>query len=69
MTPLLVEVKAFDALATVMGIEDADPAPCLPAPVKSNFGTVFADEHIAANLKSVLTATASAEPVRRSHLT
>jgi hypothetical protein len=50
--------ESLDTLATVMGIKDADRA-MFASTVKSNFGTVFADEHIAANLKSVLTATAA----------
>lgn len=50
--------ESLDTLATVMGIKDADRA-VFASTVKSYFGTVFADEHIAANLKSVLTATAA----------
>mgnify|MGYP006177845307 CR=1 FL=1 len=41
--------ESLDTLATVMGIKDADRA-VFASTVKSNFGTVFADEHIAANL-------------------
>jgi len=48
--------ESLDTLAAVMGVKDADRAQ-FASTVKANFGTVFADEHIAANLKSVLTAT------------
>ena len=48
--------ESLDTLAAVMGVKDADRA-LFTSTVKRNFGTVFANEQIAANLKSVLTAT------------
>ena len=45
----------LDALAVVMGVDKADRA-LLAATLKNEFAVVFGDEHVAANLKSVLAA-------------
>lgn len=47
--------ESLDALALVMGVADADRA-VFAATLKGQFATVFADEQVAANLKSVLAA-------------
>ncbi len=49
--------ESLDALASVMGVRAADK-PVLVAALKSEFGTVFADEHVAQNMKKVLAADA-----------
>ena len=45
----------LDALAVVMGVDKADRA-LFAATLKHEFAVVFGDEHVAANLKSVLAA-------------
>lgn len=45
----------LDALASVMGVK-ADDRAAFAAAIKSNFGTVFANDNVAANLKEVLAA-------------
>ncbi|MGE5451074.1 MAG: DUF3015 family protein [Acidobacteriota bacterium] len=45
----------LDALASVMGVK-ADDRAAFAAAIKSNFSTVFANDHVAANLKEVLAA-------------
>ena len=45
----------LDALAVVMGVDKADRA-LFAATLKNEFAVVFGDEHVAANLKSVLAA-------------
>lgn len=45
----------LDALASVMGVK-ADDRAAFAAAIKSNFSTVFANDHVAANLKDVLAA-------------
>lgn len=45
--------ESLTVLGDVMGVKAADRA-LFAATIKANFSTVFADEHIAANLKSVL---------------
>src|SRR5574343_1094390 len=45
----------LDALAVVMGVK-ADDRAAFAAAIKSNFGTVFANDNVAANLKEVLAA-------------
>ncbi len=45
----------LDALASVMGVK-ADDHAAFAAAIKSNFGTVFANDNVAANLKEVLAA-------------
>jgi hypothetical protein len=47
--------ESLDALVTVMGVKETDRAAFVAA-VKTQFATVFADEHVAANLKQVLAA-------------
>jgi hypothetical protein len=47
--------ESLDALATVMGVKDADRA-AFASTIKGQFATVFANEQVAANLKSVLAA-------------
>ena len=47
--------ESLDTLAAVMGVKDADRA-LFAATIKANFATVFANEQVAANLKSVLAA-------------
>lgn len=45
----------LDALASVMGVKSDDRA-AFAAAIKSNFSTVFANDHVAANLKEMLAA-------------
>lgn len=45
----------LDALASVMGVK-ADDRAAFAAAIKSNFGSVFANDNVAANLKEVLAA-------------
>jgi len=47
--------ESLNVLADVMGVKTADRA-AFAATIKANFATVFANEQIAANLKSVLAA-------------
>lgn len=47
--------ESLDALASVMGVKAEDRAE-FAAAIKSNFGTVFANDNVAANLKEVLAA-------------
>jgi len=47
--------ESLNVLADVMGVKAADRA-AFAATIKANFATVFANEEIAANLKSVLAA-------------
>lgn len=47
--------ESLDVLAALMGVKDADRA-LFASTIKSNFATVFANEQVAANLKSVLAA-------------
>lgn len=47
--------ESLNVLADVMGVKAADRA-AFAATIKANFATVFANEQIAANLKSVLAA-------------
>ncbi len=47
--------ESLNVLADVMGVKAADRA-AFAATIKDNFATVFANEQIAANLKSVLAA-------------
>jgi hypothetical protein len=47
--------ESLDTLAEVMGVKAADRA-LFAATIKANFATVFANEQVAANLKSVLAA-------------
>lgn len=49
--------ESLTVLADVMGVQAADRA-VFAATIKANFATVFANEQIAANLKSVLAANA-----------
>jgi hypothetical protein len=49
--------ETLDALMTVMAVKPADQA-YFRSTLKSQFATVFADDRIAANLKSVLAADA-----------
>lgn len=45
--------ESLDTLADVMGVKAADRA-AFAAAIKANFGSVFANEQVAANLKAVL---------------
>ncbi len=47
--------ESLNVLAEVMGVKAADRA-LFAATIKANFATVFANEQVAANLKSVLAA-------------
>lgn len=47
--------ESLDALASVIGVKAEDRAE-FAAAIKSNFGTVFANDNVAANLKEVLAA-------------
>lgn len=47
--------ESLDTLADVMGVKTADRA-TFAAVIKANFGAVFANEQVAANLKAVLAA-------------
>ncbi len=47
--------ESLDVLADVMGVKAADRA-LFASTIKANFATVFANEQVAANLKSVLAA-------------
>lgn len=47
--------ESLDALASVIGVKAEDRAEFASA-IKSNFGTVFANDNVAANLKQVLAA-------------
>jgi len=47
--------ESLDTLVSVMGVKDAD-RDAFVAAIKTNFGAVFANDQVAANLKSVLAA-------------
>lgn len=47
--------ESLDTLAEVMGVKAVDRA-AFAAAIKANFGTVFANDQVAANLKAVLAA-------------
>lgn len=49
--------ESLNVLAEVMGVKAADRA-AFAATIKANFATVFANEQVAANLKSVLASNA-----------
>lgn len=49
--------ESLNVLADVMGVKAADRA-LFASTIKANFATVFANEQVAANLKSVLAANA-----------
>ena len=49
--------ESLDTLATVMGVKEGDRA-LFASTIKANFGTIFATEAVAANLKAVLASNA-----------